>query len=150
MKPSPALLILFAFFIGLTIGAIGSAVFLGGHVATNFELHNLSFLASLEEKTEDAYRHEPPAVAAWALNRLIELQQSLLVQSEPGQAAQLSRNLVASYGRLALTYQKMGRDELYHRNIAQALQRAQKVSSLKISTEQDLLEFIRRLDRPGP
>jgi isoleucyl-tRNA synthetase len=147
---SPALFIFTAFFLGLIIGAVGFAFFLRGHVATNFELHNLSYLASLEEKTDSAYRHEQPQVAAWALTRLIELQRSLREQAKPGQTVQLSQDLMVSYARLALTYQKMGRDDLYHQNITQALKLAKEVMPTVIGSEQELLDYIHSLDRTQP
>jgi hypothetical protein len=150
MNRSPALFICTAFFLGLIIGAVGFAFFLSGHVATNFELHNLSYLASLEEKTDDAYRHEQPQVAAWALTRLIELQQSLREQARPGQTAQLSQDLIVSYARLALTFQKMDKNDLYHQNITQALKLAKKVVPTVIGNEQELLDYIDSLDRAQP
>ncbi len=52
-----------------------------------------------------------------------------------------------SHTRLALTYQKMGREDLYQENIVKALARAKKAYADRIRNEQELIDTVKKLDK---
>lgn len=133
--------VIIAFFCGLVVAGTGTAIFIRGHVDTNFKSMDRSYLASWEQHSNDAYENEAPEVAMWVLQNFIDLLQSRLERASSRDRNGMHRNLLLSYARLAHIFKESGKLDQYEENLTRALELAQKISP-DTATETDLFQLI--------
>jgi len=101
---------------------------------------------TLEDSAYQAYREEDPKVTIWALQNLIN---SLHKQKESIFYTQdnISTLLMLSHVRLALMYKKLKSIDKYQKNILIALSIIDKQFHNEVHTENDLLRYVKILDK---
>ena len=136
--------IIIAFFFGLGLAVIGTAVFMQGHVATELKAMDHTFIAAWGKTADDAYRQESPQIASWALQRFIGLLTSRLPDAEGKYREKMQEYLVLSYARSAQLARQAGNRTEYEKNMTSALTLARELYPHTITTEEELFRFLDR------
>jgi hypothetical protein len=137
--------IIIAFFFGLTLAAIGTAIFMQGHMATTLKAIDYSYIAAWETTADDAYRNESPQIASWALQRFIDLLTERLQDADEGKYREkMQEYLVLSYARSAQLARQTGNHVVYEKNMASALNLAREIYPHAIANEEELLHFLQQ------
>jgi hypothetical protein len=145
MTTNPLSSIIMAFFFGLGLAAIGTAVFMQGHVATTLRAIDHAYIVAWEKTTSDAYRNESPETAAWALQKFIDLLTARLQDADPNKYREsIQQYLVLAYGRSAYLAKQAGNLVAYKKNMASALELAGKLYPHAITTDEELFRFLDR------
>jgi len=134
--------IIIAFFFGLALAVIGTAIFMQGHVATALKAMDYSYIAAWEKAANDAYQKESPQIASWAQQRFIDLLSSRLPEAEGKYKVKIQEYLVISYVRSALLSKQAANHVEYKKNMASALKLAREVYPPAIATEEELIRFL--------
>ena len=136
--------IIIAFFFGLTLAAIGTAIFMQGHMATTLKAIDYSYIAAWETTADDVYRNESPQIASWFLQRFIDLLTSRLQDAEGKYREKMQEYLVLSYARSAQLARQAGNHVEYEKNMASALNLAREIYPHAIANEEELLHFLQQ------
>lgn len=145
MNKKIILIIASSLIIGLVIGVMGSFIFVGNTAKNTMQILGLQCRAEWEERAYQAYKNEDSKVAIWALKNLVEiLQEHAEIYINDKESIQ--KDFVLTYTRLANLYKTQNDDIRYKENILKALNIAN-VAYKDIKTEEDLLNFLKRIDK---
>jgi len=134
--------IVIAFFFGLALAVIGTAIFMQGHIDTELKAMDYSYIAAWEKTADDAYHNESPHIASWALQRFIELLASRLQAAEGKYRGKIQENLVLSHARSAQLAKQTGNRVEYEKNMASALKLARELYPRAVTTDEELIRFL--------
>ncbi len=138
----------FIFVVGTIVGGLGSLCYFAKSVSDASNIRRLIYSADWGQRAMQAYLEEEPPVAIWALENYADV---LTKQAEwDGNHDDIfKKDLMLTYGRLAISSRAAQDDQSYDRYIAKALMTAEKAYSPELRTEKELLDFVKQVDEIG-
>jgi len=141
-----------AFVIGLAIGGIATMAYSGFKFSSTIFMFQEREIFEMEAASEKAYYEQPAEVAIWALENYISTLNR--VKEERGSAGAESpyfilspdRSLIYSHARLGQLYKKLNNDEKQKYHFDMAMSKSKEIKFPKFDTEEQLVDFIHRLD----
>jgi hypothetical protein len=146
LKKKSILIIALSLALGLFIGGLAISIYFGNSVGNTIQIMGLEYRADWEKRAFQAYQKESPDVAIWALENLADIlqrQASVMKNDE----SLIQKDLVLTYARLAIACQAKGNMEKCRTNLQKSFNYALEVYSDEFKTEQELLKFVKNLDK---
>lgn len=134
------------FIVGAVIGGIVTASQSGSYLQQAWSISEMQCRADFGDRVWQAYREESPEVAIWALENYVQVLQKQPEQ-ERGLAKAMQTDLVLAHVRLAILHRQRNDTERYRDHIATALALSNEVFPGKNYSEEELLAFVKRIDR---
>lgn len=135
--------------VGAVIGYFWGMYSAGRHFRNLVDTFGSMRMSAVHQNAYSAYRNESPEIGIWALNAVVKDYEQLIENGTDGLFYTKHGNysdLMLTHGRLALLYERTGKNDLAHMQMAQALAISTNAYPSETISESELREMISRLD----
>lgn len=135
--------------LGLVVGYFYARASAGRVVANTFATLEFTDLGESSEHAMKAYQHDSVPVAIYALTEVLD---KLKAAEQLGETPLLSKQIISidlmlTHARLAKLYAEAGQTNLSARHIDEALRYAKVDSNLEITNQDELMDFVAKIDK---
>ena len=141
-------LIIISFISGAILGGAGVFVYLGNTVSDSIAILSLQNRAEWEIRASNAYKNGSSEVGIWALTNLSEIlkEDAKIFENDKDQ---ILRDLLLTYGRLALLFQSQNDYQDSKKYISKAIDLSRNIYPKKFTSESDIITFVNEFDNLG-
>lgn len=152
IKMKKYIIVILSLLMGVGIGYFLAIIHIGHVTAKTMFMLQEKEISELGKSAYKAYLDESTKVGIWALEEYVNALNRIIKERSNSFKKRLffiispETELLLTHGRLMLLYKKINKPEKAKYHLKQALSFAKK-SKLQIKTEQDLIDFLKNLDK---